>query len=95
MANSFISAQELITLKQRQQMIADDVVNMEYDYEEDQQAAESDYFAGINILYAELGENAPCIDIDPLAVIKLKEKIGTVNPLWTRREVLVKLGNTH
>jgi len=62
----FITQNEIAMLKDRQHSIADDMYNQEFEFEEQVHDAETSYFAAINLLYAELGEDTPCIEIDPM-----------------------------
>lgn len=93
--HSLLSYSDIEKLKFRQQSIADEMENLEYEREEEVSTAQSDYFSNINVLYTALGENTPCAIIDPMLYNKFKSCYNNDFPTITRREVLVKLGSSH
>lgn len=95
MNQPIISATDIVLLLERQIEIADNVYNMEYEFEEDSDEAEGNYYASINILYQALGENTPCELIDPLLFRSYSKKVNKPNKQITRREVQVELGTSH
>lgn len=92
---SFITPSEIDVLKERQHIIADNMYNQEYEFEDEVHDAETSYFAAINLLYAELGEDAPCIDIDPMLFKVYAEKFDKPDASLNRRDVMIKLGRCH
>lgn len=90
-----LSTHDVEMLKSRQASIADRLVNNEFEYEEDFNAAEKDYYSTINILYVALGENAPCRDIDPLLYEKFKQCYNDGSDNLSRKQINIKLGICH
>ncbi len=92
---SLITPDEIVILKKRQHSIADDMYNQEFEFEDEVHDAESSYFSGINLLYGELGEDAPCSEIDPLLYKLYADKTDKPDLLINRRNVMIKLGRCH
>ena len=90
-----VSTRDIQLLLDRQKEIADDIFNMEYEYEDEADTAEQNYYASINVLYQALGENTPCELIDPLLFKNYLKKVDKPNRAITRREALVRLGTSH
>lgn len=95
MTPTFVSSQDIQMLLARQNQIAADLYNQEFDDEEETDIAESNYYASINLLYITLGESAHCKIIDPILWGELLKQDKNADETLCRRDVLVKLGKSH
>ena len=90
-----VSTQDIQMLLDRQSEIAEELYNMEYEHEGEADEAEVQYFASVNLLYLTLGENTPCVMIDPILFKQYTNKFDKYDKTLSRRDVLVKLGKSH
>jgi len=91
----FYSTSELQKLKLIQQEIADNVYNLEYEFEEEIEEAELIYKSILNVLSEAYGDSIKCSEIDPLLFLRYKEKFDKPNINITRTQCNIALGLCH